>query len=145
MPSGGLRLCRSPSRTLSVISQGKNRPFLARQNKLFRGRVYSSAYSISTWSAVRTAKESSKLSPPSKIHRPLRRFSSTWACQHERRLGHRLRIPLFTNSPSSRKPPPTLITAFHAMINGLARPPQRKRLLAADKSSSSRPVSVQRS
>jgi len=38
-----------------------------------------------------------------------------------------------------------LIAAFHAMINGLAWPPQRKRLLAGDKEPLLGPIPVQRS
>ncbi len=41
-------------------------------------------------------------------------------------------------------PPPTLIAASQAMINGLARP-QRKRLLAGDKEPLLGPIPVQRS
>jgi len=56
----------------------------------------------------------------------------------------RIRAPAALVRPCT-SPPPTLITACHAMINGLARPHRQKRPLAADKSSSSRPVPVQRS
>jgi|GEM_PF-5247179 len=59
-----------------------------------------------------------------------------------RRLGHRSRILLSTNSPSSRKPPPTLITAFHAMISGLAWPHRRKRPLAGEKTATRAPFLI---